>query len=144
MTKTVHTSITRRDKPICDFCLTDDVKYRFPCAEDLAAVVSTSDGEVKAISVGAGDWCACPRCACLVEAGNVLRLVASVLRRLPKTDEIRAIVGTPEKRMRFKNHLFILYSKVLPRLGVKNTDIEFRKYEETMVELRTEVPGDSE
>ena len=50
--------------PVCDFCSSPEVVWRYPAHNFIAYVI----GDIAGQSVG--DWAACPACKALIEAGD--------------------------------------------------------------------------
>lgn len=76
------------EEPVCDFCSSPDVVWRYPAKNDeVSAVVVTEDGLMALGSLG--DWAVCAVCAALIEDGNRLGLLARTLGTIPDLDGMR-------------------------------------------------------
>lgn len=84
------------EAPICDFCASPDVRWRYRSEDFRSAIVAVdASSNISVSSAGSrGDWAACPACHALIESGDrarlVRRAVSRYLRSHPDTPVSRA------------------------------------------------------
>jgi|SRR5262245_4481970 len=63
------TEIPTATSPICDFCSSREVVWRYPCESfGITAIFMRTDGQTMEFPwASAGDWAACDTCALLIE-----------------------------------------------------------------------------
>ena len=113
---TQHTYITKRDCPICDFCLGSRVRWAFPCSTTIAAVAMAGDTLMAVAETAADPWSACDKCAAVVVQRDPMRLAAHVANSTGDP-EARAMLAHPEFCAVLIQSWVELYTRVLPELG---------------------------
>jgi len=59
---------------VCDFCMTPNPAWEYPCG--IVAIVGNPN-----ITASDDEWAACDACHASIEAGNILKMVAGMVRR---------------------------------------------------------------
>src|SRR5262245_30638356 len=93
--------MTNPEKPICDFCSSKEIRWRYRCESfGLTLVFLGKRGQIDFPWFSEGDWAACETCSALIEGGKWDALAKRSVDTSPSWDVVKQAIGAGEAEIR--------------------------------------------